>query len=526
MFSGLFNFIREVVLFSKRLGQIAGIIVRVFFSSGQKPEVKFRLFFEETGGAFIKLGQILALRYDLLPPAYTDELLKLLAQVPTAPFANMEQVFIEEYGRRPQDFFKTFNSEPIASASISQVYRATLKTGEEVAVKIARPGVKEVFERDFALASFLAGIIGIFKIRQSVDIEEVVDEFIAWTRRELDFRYEARNGAALYRHSARHPDTVVPKVYADLSTERVLIMEYMRGVARLDSIIGKLDKNPNLKDDLRRNYRIDLSFMAYYFMKDGMRQYFIDGFFHADPHPANVFLLPDNRLGYFDFGIMGEVGRERADLLQIVYGLAEGDLMSVSRAFLNFSKRGFEPDIELFRRHRKMDHAKYNKVIMKIEEIITDNFRRELEDILAPWYDRPSDKKYSFYQRSSSVIFSKLLLKAEDYSVYLPREITIFFRSLVIADMVALKLDPDFDMIKALKMFFQEFPLSRAAEIINERTHEGELLPQIDPVSHLNFEQLLELKARERERLALATERLGNMITYYAERYEEVRRML
>src|SRR3989344_7751899 len=194
----------------------------------------------------------------------------------------------------------------------------------------------------------------------------------------------------------------------------------MKGVLRLDSIIGKLDKNPNLREDLIHNYRIDLSHLSYYFMADGMRQYFIDGFFHADPHPANVFFLSDNRLGYFDFGIMGEVGRERAELLKIIHGIAEGDLQAVSRSFLNFSKRGFEPDIELFRRHQKINYAKYSKVLQKIEEIITDNFRRELEIILAPWYNRPAGS--SVYERSSSVIFSKLLFKAEEYSVYLPRE--------------------------------------------------------------------------------------------------------
>jgi len=510
----------EAVGFIKRLAEIIALIWRLVFFSLEKPEVKFRIFFEKAGGGFIKLGQILALRHDILPARYTDELLKLLASVPAAPFAQMEKVFIDEIGQRPEAFFQTFDAVPIASASISQVYKATLKTGEEVVVKIQRPGIVEAFERDFILASFLAGLVGIFKITRAVNIYEAVDEFIAWTKRELDFRYEARNGAALYQHSARHPDTVIPKVYLNLCTERVLVMEYMRGVARLDGVLSKLGKNPNFRQDILRDHRIDLSHMAYYFMIDGMRQYFIDGFFHADPHPANVFLLPDNRLGYFDFGIMGEVGRDRIDLLRIMYGLAHRDIDSVSRLFLAFSKRSLEPEIELFKRYRKIDHARYVKVIDKIEEIIADNFCKELEDILLPWYDKEAPKQ------SAAVLFSKLLLKAENYSVCLPRTATIFFRSLIIADMVALKLDPEFDMIQAFQMFFQKFPLERATEIIEEKTHEIELLPQIDPVTHFNFEQLLEYKSYERERLAIATERLANMVSYYAERYDEVRKLL
>ncbi|MDO8183840.1 MAG: AarF/UbiB family protein [bacterium] len=514
----------KVWLFITRFSQVNWLAFKLLFLHPGRPEERFRLFFERAGGAFIKLGQILALRYDLLPPRYTQELLKLLAQVETRPFSELEPVLVTALKMKPEQFFQRFHHQPIASASISQVYRATLKTGEEVAVKIKRPGVDQIFTTDFALASFLAGVVGMFNIIRSINLEEAVTEFIVWTRRELDFHYEANNAEVLREHSRRHPNTVIPKIYAEFSNSQVLVMEYMPHIYRLDLVINSLDKNPNFRADLLREHRLDLSQMAYYFIFDGMRQYFIDGFFHADPHPANVFLMSDNRLGYFDFGIMGEVDARRLELLKIVHSIANHDLKAVSQAFLAYSKHSFNEEIEIFRRERRPDYAKYERILAKIEEIITDNFREELEEILAPWYE--PDPVAPPYTASASVIFSKLLFKAESYSVYVPREMVIFFRSLIIADMVAIKLEPEFNMIKAFKLFFREYPLLKAEEIIETKSHERELVGKLDPVDDLDYEELMELKQLERERLALAKERLSDLVLYYAENYEVIRKML
>ncbi len=518
----MFKPVQDTWLFLSRLVRIKILVFKLLFLTPGKPEVRFRMFFEQAGGAFIKLGQILSLRYDLLPPRYTTELLNLLSRVEVLPFRAMEEVFIGEIGQAPEKYFKKFNPNPIASASISQVYRATLWSGEEVAVKIKRPHIDDIFITDFALASFLAGFVGMLGIVRSVNLEEAVAEFVIWTRRELDFTYEANNAAVLEEHAKRHPNTVIPKTYSDLSTSRVLITEFMAGIYRLDTVIDKLTKNPNFAADLLRDARIDLSQMAYYFMLDGMRQYFIDGFFHADPHPANVFFLSDNRLGYFDFGIMGEVDGRRVELLKIIHGIAKHDLRAVSQAFLNYSKQNLSKEADLLKRYHGADYAHYEKVLDKIEEIMTDNFREELEVILAPWYEERSEG----YAGSASLIFSKLLLRAEKYSVYVPREMVIFFRSLIIADMVAMKIAPDFNMIKALNLFFREFPLAKAEALIESASHKEELAPEIEPIIDLEFEELMELRAAERERLEATAERLSDLVLYYAEHYEEVRKML
>lgn len=508
----------ELWHFISRLGQLVSLVGRLAFFTPGSREIRFRLFFELAGGGFIKLGQILSLRYDLLPESYTSELLHLLSRVEVIPFTEMEKVFWEEMGSRPESYFKKFNPRPIASASISQVYRATLWSGEEVAVKIKRPNIDQVFATDFALASFLAGFIGMLGVVKSINLEEAVTEFILWTKRELDFTFEAKNSAVLREHSVRHPNTVIPKTFVDISTSRVLITEYMEKIHRLDTVLEKMAKNPNYREDLLRSERIDLSQMAYYFILDGMRQYFIDGFFHADPHPANVFLLSDNRLGYFDFGIMGEVDTKRLELLKIMHAIANHNLHAVSGLFLSHSKRSLEKELELFKRHKGSEYAHYEKIFGKIEEIMVGNFRDELEVLFAPWYEGE--------QVSAANIFSRLLLRAENYSVYVPREMVIFFRSLVIAEMVAMKLDPNFQMIKAFRLFFREFPLERATELINSQSHERELAPTIEPLIDLEYEDLMELRAAERERLGAMADRLSDLILYYAEHYEEVRKML
>lgn len=527
--SGIRQGIEETKFFLERLYQIFYLIFKYSFKLKDAPEVRFRMFFEEAGGAFLKFGQILALRYDLLPYHYTKELLSLLSNVPQAPLHEMEAIFARDFGKRPQQFFLEFNEMPVATASIGQVYRARLQNGEQVAVKIKRPGVDRTFETDFALASFISGLVSIFNFLKIEQINDAVSEFIAWTRRELNFLNEGKNGNILCEHSKSHPRTIIPKIYLDISTENVLISQFMEDIISVDKIIKNLDENPNYRQELLEEYNIDLTQMAKYFIADGMRQYFIDGFFHADPHPANLFLGRNNTLGYFDFGIMGRASHRRSSLLKIVYGISQQDLFTASRNFFGYAKKMLEDEIKLFKQKDRVTYNKFIKAIEKVEEIIVDNFRVELEELFSPWYEAREknigEKDYE-YKKSGSYVFSKMLFKAGKYDVSLPKEVIIFFRTVIVSDTVASKLDPNFDMIEAMKEFFKDHPVTEVEEQIKSRSHEEELEEDLDIVSHLNFDQLLELKAEEKERLGLARERLMEMVTYYAEEYSEVRQLL
>jgi predicted unusual protein kinase regulating ubiquinone biosynthesis (AarF/ABC1/UbiB family) len=509
------------------------------FECGLTNPVRLRLFCEQAGGAFIKFGQILSLRNDLLSPSYTEELLALLSNVPPTPLFEMEKVFIEEFGKPPELYFKTFDATPVGSASIAQVYRATLETGESVAVKIKRPDIDEIFERDFVIISFAVDVLGIFYIVKALRLKEVVLMFITWTKHELDFRHEALNMAAIFKHAEKHPDTVVPKVYADKSTSRVLINEYLSDDAiSVSRIIKELKKNPSFRGVLRERYNIDLERMANYLIEDIMRQIFIDGFFHADPHPSNIYFLPGNKLAYIDFGIVGEASERRLHLLHFARGIAKKDIHNAAKSFIAYSHNILEEELSIFRQQKNDSSKKLKEALDKIEEIITENFERDMHAILLPWYDALANSKEStspeasvnsknmWQNKNSSVVFAKFVLAIRAYGFYVPKEVLFFFRTIAIIDMVALHLDAQFNLITATNLFFEKNSFSDLEKIIADETHKKELSVSIPPETQESFEELIEMRVIEREKLHRAQEILEELIAHYAEHYKEVRALL
>lgn len=478
---------------------------------------RLRIFFERAGGGLIKLGQILALRQDFISPLYASELLKLLSRVPETPFVEMHKVFIREMGETVGKFFSEFNDEPIASASIGQVYSARLKDGSKVAVKIQRPGAKKVFESDFLIISFFAGIIDFFRLFTSVTAVEVAADFINWTRRELDFRNEAKNASAFYEYGKGSPDTVIPAQYQELTTPMVLIQEFIEGgVLVEDIILGKVGKDELLK----RNINMEL--IAQYLIKDAMRQYFIDGFFHADSHPANLALLPDSKLVFFDFGIVGEAKETRLLLLKFIYGVAMRDIDYMSRHLMEFGRKIFEDEIGFYIQGADMERRKtVARVFDAIENIILQDFKKEVESIMKPWLEALDSRDSSFLDKSSAVVFFKLIRKAEKYGVHFPREIILFFRGLAIDDMVSLQMSPDFHIIKAINLFFKEYPLERVEELINGETNRKEIDRKIVSITD-DWEEFVEISAAHKEKILAAKERVMELIAYYAEKYPEI----
>jgi len=518
--------------FVKRLLEIKSVVLFcIFRASGSRP-YRFRLFFERAGGAFIKLGQILAMRHDFLPPEYTEELLELLSRVPEEPWRNMSAVFVEEMGESPNTFFQSISEKPIASASIGQVYRATMKDGKDVAVKIGRPGVKDRFENDFVLAAFIGEVIGIFTFATAIPVHDVVSEFISSTRAELNFLNEGQNAALILENSELHTGVVIPAPYLEYSTERVLIMEFLPDVLLADEVMRKLGKGDGGYREKLKNEGMDLVAISYIFIIDLLRQYFIDHVFHADPHPGNVFFQPNDKVGFFDFGIVGRAPEDIALSARIHYAIAHRDIYGTGRGFLCYAKKIFEEELAMYRKAGKAKDEKYDKVLIKIEEIMADNFAIDLSEILNPWYDAIDEGANregsggASRAKSASIMFSKIIIMARQYNVVLPREIVLFFRCLSIADMVALRLNPSFDMMRAIQMFFHEFPLSR----IEERSELAKQKVGKDvvhvPIMDQSYEGLIELRQRDEERLSIAKERLAEMIAYYTERYPEVRSIL
>ncbi|HVY62423.1 MAG TPA: AarF/UbiB family protein, partial [Planctomycetota bacterium] len=264
-------------------------------------EERVRQTFEELGSTFIKFGQILATRPDLVPMSLIHELRKLQDRVPPFDSALARKTVEEELGTKIDDVFAEFDDTPIAAASIAQVHKAKLKNGDEVVLKVQRPGLRALIDNDLDLLHVLAELIEEnapeMKRWQPVAIVEEFDKSI---HKEIDFGREAHNMKRFARNFSGDPQVYVPRVYDDLSTERVLTMEFINGIKVNSDLIHK---TPGLDREAIANTGIRMI----------LTQVFVHGFFHADPHPGNMFIMPNNVVCPIDFGMMGVLDQERID---------------------------------------------------------------------------------------------------------------------------------------------------------------------------------------------------------------------
>jgi len=289
----------------------------------ERGPVRLRRALEQLGGAWAKLGQLLALRFDLLPEDYCLELFHLLNRAPPFPREDVERVVRDELGRDIAELFASFQPEPFGSASIGQVHDAVLHDGTRVAVKVQRPGIGELLMCDVALMRRVATIVDRTHVLGATRTRDIVDELARWTREELDFTVEAANALEI-RANIRDADTeYAPEVHLDYTTRRVLTAERLDGVPLVD-IIRELRAD---RDAARRRLQAaghDLDEAAAKVVWNFLGQVYATGVFHGDLHPANVLLLDDRRIGYVDFGIVGrippEVQQSLADYARSLFG--------------------------------------------------------------------------------------------------------------------------------------------------------------------------------------------------------------
>jgi ubiquinone biosynthesis protein len=271
--------------------------------------VRLRRALELLGGAWAKLGQLLALRFDLLPEAYCLELFKLLNRAQPFPYAEVERVVRDELGADVGDLFAAFDAEPFGSASIGQVHDAVLPDGRRVAVKVQRPGIGLLLMCDIALMRRAAAIVDRTHLVGATRTREIVDELARWTREELDYAVEAANAIAI-RDNIRDADTeYAPEIHLDYSTRRVLTAERLDGLPLVD-VIRELRADREACTRRLAADRHDLDEAAGNVVRNFLGQVYATGVFHGDLHPANVLLLDGNRIGYVDFGIVGRIPQE------------------------------------------------------------------------------------------------------------------------------------------------------------------------------------------------------------------------
>lgn len=369
---------------------------------------RLRMAFAELGPSFIKLAQLLSSRPDLITPAYADEFKKLQDRVPPFPSDVARRTIETELNIQLEDIFSEFEDTPIAAASIAQVHKAKLKSGERVIVKIQRPDIKELIETDISILNSIARLM-VKYIPESrfFNPEGIVDEFSRTIRKELDFILEAKNAQRFKRNFSGYKGICIPNIYTNLTTEKVIVMERFEGV-RIDDIEGIDELGINRAELARRG--VDIYF----------KMIFDDGFFHADPHPGNIFVLPDGRIALMDFGIVGWV--------------TEDIMERMANAFMAIIKRDFDLLIN-----------QYIELGIVSEAIDIDKFRREfraeLIDVLQPLYD------LTISEINLAEYLETLTHLAIKHGLTIPSELLLMNKTMLILDNIGRRLDPDFNFM-------------------------------------------------------------------------------
>jgi ubiquinone biosynthesis protein len=271
---------------------------------------------DELGPTFVKFGQLLSTRPDVVPPDIIQELRGLQDDVRPFPFADVERTVQEELGQPIERLFVEFDETPLAAASIGQVHRAVLPNGRRVAVKVQRPNAPRQIEADLSLMYQAARLVkDRVRALEFIDANDIVDEFARSIRQELDYRLEARNADAFHRDFAGHPHVAIPRVYWTYTRSRVLTLEELEGVQLADLNLDHWSL------EQRRN-------LAYLITEAWMTMIFRKGFFHADPHPANILVLAPDQIGLVDFGLTGR--------------LTDDDMSKLTRLFIDAASENVE----------------------------------------------------------------------------------------------------------------------------------------------------------------------------------------
>lgn len=382
-----------------------------------RPE-RLRLVFEELGPTFIKLGQLLSTRPDLIPADYLDELARLQDEVPAFSLAEVHAIFREELGRSPDEVFHYFDAEPLAAASIGQVHRARLDSGAEVVVKVQRPDIDAVIAVDLEILAHIAGLMEQYLEEvQGHRPTAIVQEFARSLSREIDFAVELANIQRFARQFERNQAIHVPLVYPELSTQRVLVMEYVLGI--------KASMTTQLRE---QGY--DLPLIAERGATLVMEQIFVHGFFHADPHPGNLFILPDNVVCFIDFGQMGRLSRkDREDFTDLVLDLVAGDERNIVDGVL--------------------------KVTVQLGEVDREGLGRDLGSLMDLYLYRPLD------ELEAGRILQDLLDLVTRHKLTFKPAFYQMMKALSTVEGVGLMLDPKLELIRLARPFMRRIRLER-----------------------------------------------------------------
>jgi predicted unusual protein kinase regulating ubiquinone biosynthesis (AarF/ABC1/UbiB family) len=365
---------------------------------------------EKLGPAFVKLGQLLSTRADLLPPAYLEALSRLQDHLEPFSFAEVERIVQEELGVRISKAFASFEATPVAAASLGQVHRAQLRDGRDVAVKVQRPNIRERMAEDLATIEDIAGFLDRHtSAGPQFDFTQMVHEFRRAVAQELDYRREAANLERVAENLAGFPRIVVPRPIDDYTSPRVLTMELVRGqkVTTLTPLVRQEIDGEGLASELFRAY---------------LHQIIINGFFHADPHPGNVFLTDDGRIALLDLGMVSRLTPARQEqLLKLLLAVSEGDGDRAAALAMQMGE------------------------VRAAAAVDASHLRRDIQDLLSAYLDAP------LAQVEVGRAMMELTRIAGANGLRMPSELTMLGKTLLNLDQVGRALDPQFDVNGALR---------------------------------------------------------------------------
>ena len=362
---------------------------------------------ESLGPTFIKLGQILSTRADLLPPAYLDALARLQDDVEPFPYEDVERTIREELGVRVSHAFLEFDRVPIAAASLGQVHRAVLRSGRQVAVKVQRPGLRERIDQDLVTFHEIATVIDKVGAARNVDAARVIEEFKHTLLAELDYREEARNLVTIAHQLRDFENIIVPLPVDDFTTARVLTMDYVGGtkITAVSRIEWTEVDGAVLAEDLFRAY---------------LQQILIDGVFHADPHPGNVLLTPEHRIALIDLGMVGHISAQAQEqLFKLILAIGEGRGDDAANVLMTIGER--QDDFEEMEMRRA------------VAEIVSRYHGQTLRDM------------------NVGRVMLEMSRSGAEHGLKIPPEMALLGKTLLHLDEVGRVLDQDFDVNASLR---------------------------------------------------------------------------
>jgi ubiquinone biosynthesis protein len=374
-----------------------------------EPQQRARLAFEELGPTFVKLGQLLSTREDLLPPTWTTELAQLHSHVPPVPFDDLLPQIEQALGRSPFEVFGNLEREPYAAGSIAQVHRAKLASGTPVILKIRRPGIEAKIDADLRIIEHVAHLVEheIPEVRRYRPVQ-IVGQLRGSLERELDLAVEARNTERFARNFADDLDILVPRVYWEWTSSAMNVQEHIEGIRGND--LAAID-----------NAGLDRKALAARGADAVLKMILVDGFFHADPHPGNVMYLPGNRIALIDFGMVGRLSPvRRRQIVDLLAGLARHDEETMLEVLLDWRGDDF------------VDEA---RLATDLGEFAFDYADMQLKDL-----------KIGVLLRRVSAIL-------REHSIVLPVDLTLMFKALISLEGLGRHYDPEFRLIERAKPF-------------------------------------------------------------------------